>query len=1360
MNNIGHYIPRHLSYWSEDGKEKRIAEDSLTGLLTPLIILGEPGMGKTELLHSLGRKSGMQFVRATTYLRQADAAIPPDVRLVIDGLDEVAAAEEGDPLHNVLRKLVRCGRPLFVLSCRSAEWRQGTAKDDVLDDYGIRPLVLRLDPLTRDEAMASLAQVGDHSKADMALSALEDAGLGDMYRNPLLLKFIAAILVNDDLIPGSRAELFKMAVRQLRLEHNARLTGTMLAKLSENRALDAAGAAMAVLLITGKDAIVKTLSEGGSTVLPVAELSDLAETDDIVAILGSNLFKPEDGSIGRFVPLHRTVAEYLGARWLARHVDKSNHRSRVMSRLLGLISDAGGIPASLRGLHAWLPYFSPTVLGPSAIATDPYGVLRYGDTDALSVFQARQLLIALRALSLQDPYFRSDHWQRFSIKGLMQPELYPEIQQLLVNPDTSVHLRSLLLESLRGSELTQRLREDLVQMVRSTTYVFRERATAGEALAAWKASGVDWSRLIRELMALGDEDSLRLAVELLIDVGFDQFDDQIIADAVVTHTGILSSTYDKDRHRIAGVFLELGARLPNPRLGGVLDALTSRILPTRTPRTWWDDSRWEARHEISNLAGRLIVRQLEHDPASVSAKRLWDWLRALERADGYESQEREKIALRLEKDVLLRRDIQRLAFFGDQSEDDRGLIAYHLARLNTGLRMQADDARELLAEISRRHDDADRERWKMLVNQLRSNDGVDSDTLKVARAYAERDAELIEFLYAKPKSIVEDWEKKLRRNERERKQRERKALDKTRQQFFDSIDDVRRGELRWIVGPAKAYIGMFSDLDSNVPSERVSDWLGQEIGEAALVGFEAVLRRNDLPTARQIAESYAESRVWNFVYPMLAGANERLLKNGKLGELSQELVSALAIAADHELLDQRKGMEGLREALYDELRLDHDFYEQHLRQRFEPHFRKGGGHTTGLYSFARSANEQPLFTKLALEWLSGLPDISAEDERELVNCVLDNLSAERDGSWKKLNNIAVRKLQRHLSDGARTAFWRSLQFLLDFETAIAAIPRITTENRDWLWSLTKWFSDRDGHNAQRPVAETRQLAWIVRTFRKVWPVVGMPRGTWGSENPWDATRRIQWAIGRLAADPSDSASNALADLREMPIDDYTDEIQAAIASQRKVRLEVNFQSPSLEHLRAALKEEPPMTAADVQAIVLDELKELQGRLRGSALNPVNNFYDEKDRPKTENECRDQMLIALGKLPYGIQMPPETAMPQGNRSDGAFTYGGIAVPLEAKGQWHKDVWTAAATQLDRYYAIEHRAASKGIFVVFWFGPDVPPGKRLKLPPSGKTKPENATTMQVMLSELLPSSRRGDIAIIVLDLSRDNAFDGRR
>lgn len=1346
------HVSRHLHWIDEDFEPQRISEEQLPDLSKPVVILGEPGMGKTWLMEKLGQQPGARFVRATKFLREEDTV--KDEKLVIDGLDEVAAVEEGDPLHNVLKKLARCGKPSFVLSCRSVEWRGVTAKTDIVDDYGVTPLELTLEPLTRDEALMILGKEISAHKAHEAVGSLDDAGLAGMYQNPLMLGFVSAITKEDGEIPRTRAKLYGRAVGRLRLEDNPHLADANLAKLSENAALDAAGAAMAALLLTGKDAILKNSDRGDDRVLPTAELASLVDVIDANTVLGSNLFRPDGTGSGRILPLHRTVAEYLGARWLAKKIDSSSNQSRASARLLALMSSEGGVPASLRGLHAWFPHFSPALLGRKAIATDPYGVLRYGDTDELSEAQASQLLRALKDLSAEDPYFRADHWGSFSANGLVQPALREEIRNILIDTDVSMHLRLLLLECLVGSSLSEELREDLLEIVRNPKRAFDERWTSIEAVVKLRDSTINWPELVGELISSDDESSQRLAVETLTSAGLEHFGDALVAHAVIAHSGILAEEKERARHSWAGLLRTLSKKTPDYRVIGLLDTLGQRILPMLDEENWWNrDDNWEAQREIATFAEPLIARQLKCDPEAVSARRLWDWLRALAYENGDQRNDGAAIAEFLKRSDELRRGVQRLALF-ERPTTDKFARTFRLERLNIGLQIQDSDALVFLSEIASEKDPSDRELWKVFVNRFRTIQGVREDVLAIARPYAEGDFEMIEFLTSNPKNPWEKDEKKFRRRQREMEKREQKARSTSRNEFSKHIDEVRAGEFGWVYNPARAYLGMFSDLSRDAtPAERIAEWLGDDLRDAALEGFEAVLHHRNLPTAKQVAESYAESKVWNYIYPMLVGAGQRMLTGRDFSDFSLDLLSALAIAAEQELLDDQRGLKGLSDALHAELRRDGDLYEVHLRQRFEPHFRKKNKHIIGLYSFVRSIDERPLSIRLAQEWLRTFADLPRETEHELVECIVGVSRAEYPEAWKRLSEITKDRLLMNLDESDRVEFWQSLQFLLDFDAAVRKMPAITDETRKWFWPIVGWFYDRFDRREYTPTATVNQFKWIVGTFRAVWPVVDRPSGvTSGTTNSWDATNGIQWVINQLANDPSEEASAALAELRDMPADGYTNDIQAAIAKQRRVRLEAHFQSPALPDLKAVLADTPPETAADVQAIICDELLNLQARLSGDSLNPVNNFYDDQGKPRTENECRDQMLIALGNLPFSIQCFPESAMPQGNRSDGAFTFGRIAVPMEAKGQWHKDVWTAAASQLDRFYSIHHKAAAKGIFVVFWFGPDAPSGKRIKSPPQDLPRPQSAEEMKAGLVKLMPSYRRGDIAIVVLDVTR--------
>jgi hypothetical protein len=504
-------LPRKL--WYADVREHICVDQSfLQDDQRSLVVLGEAGMGKSTLLAQLADVEGYAFCTARKLINSPDPAhILGDAKtLVIDALDEVSAQRDGDAVDLVMRRLGVLSNPRFILSCRVADWRSATALQGIADLYDRAPLELHLEPLDRADAIAFLAETLGDARAEAAINHLEARGLSGLWANPQTLELVEKV-ASEDRLPSSKGNLFTEATNLLRAEHREEKAGTTLAGMGEAEVLDAAGAAFATLILTGKDALSRRVNDDGDD-LPVREISSLPGASDVEDILDSRLFVARGTE--RFAYAHRAIGEFLGARWLARNADTPRKRHR----LLELFSNHALVPASLRGIHSWLAWHSSELAAP-VIAADPMGVVEYGDADRLTPEQGRALFRALQSVSRDNPRFRD--WSEYRVGGLIQPALLPEIREILTDPEVEFGLRLLVLQALKGSPLVQDLADILLALLLNPMAIFANRREAGNRLADLEAS-VDWPDIIAQLRAQDDEDGVRLASELMDEIGYDR----------------------------------------------------------------------------------------------------------------------------------------------------------------------------------------------------------------------------------------------------------------------------------------------------------------------------------------------------------------------------------------------------------------------------------------------------------------------------------------------------------------------------------------------------------------------------------------------------------------------------------------------------------------------------------------------------------------------------------------------------------------------------------------------------------------------------------------------------------------------
>jgi len=1350
-----HYISRRLTRLDKEGTVQEVDEEQLLVRSPPIVILGEPGMGKTALLmHMADLQPNWQFIRAAKLVRNPSSVrfSEPERILIIDALDEVAALQEGDPLHNVLKALAELDHPSFILSCRAADWRSVLAKFDIAEDYGTEPEEWTLELITREEALEFLKD-GDFNEesANSLIQQLENKNLAELYGNPLTLNLLASLASTQNFsLPKTRAELFAQATDVLRRETNSRHERTDLAQLTKENALDASGAIMATFLLTGKDTIsLGNVLDDRNGILFIADVAELPGGNHAEAMLHSRLFRAAGSGDCHFIPIHRTIAEYLGARWLAKQIEGN---SQATARLFALMTADGLVPASLRGLHAWLAQWSNS-LAKTVIRNDPYGLLRYGNADNLTKSQGIALLSALQLLVKDDPYFRAGDWSSYTAKGLTQKALTDAMRTAITNQNTGYQLSSLLLESIRNTAMATTLLVDLENILRDTTRTYVERIHAGEALASSR-DFKNWPELIYDLCHLKDRVSPRLALNLIREVGTKTFSENLIAEAILAELGLMEDT-ESGRSITGGTLYSLEQTIPDEFLVLVLDHLVDGVKKhVDGEGTSLDE--WEVRSELARFSRELIIRQLKlgvDDPI-----RLWRWLDTLDNMDDYNRNGRKEIDNFLNSNSPIRQAIQTHVFFSDEITTSKLRSLYWGRQHSLGLQLQTEDIIIHLEELVKRNDRADRyrEAWRILVSASRTQKGIPDKIQTIAERFAIGDKELIAYLSPDPSPAQLEYLEQEREWEAERKQDERDRTERAKKQranFTAHEKEMRAGDLRWIFGPAQAYLGRFSDVDKEKsPPDRIGDWLGSELQSAALVGFEATLFRDDLPTAEEVAKSYAEGKVWHYIYPIIVALAERWRNQSGFADVPMDVVFAGRMGVTGNLIGHSGGFDGFEDELDEYLRSRPNIFETYLRKWFEPHLAANRQHIHDLYKLARDVKYRPLSTKLSAEWLKQFPNLSYETEIELVQCLITAPIAECDSAKSALISLAEERLKRDDITIERQRLWQSVCFLVAFDCKENIASTNENVHPELLWNVRSIIrGDRGEEKVSLPVS-AKQFAWVIESFRKFWPQENRHVGSsTGDTNSWDASEFLEGMIHRLANETSDEAMMLLAALIDATNDGYTEQLRAASATQRRARMEASYQLPTLNQLSDALNNEPPNTAVEVQAIVLDAFDDLQKKIRGNATDTVNLFYSDNGKPKTENECRSLLLDLLDPLPFGIQTSPEEAMPNNSRADIAFRLGAIKVPLEAKGQWHKDVWVAIDTQLKRLYTKDYQSDGRGIYLVFWFGRNAPPGKRLKLPPKPLRPPESALQMQVMLEQQMQKGTRDTITVYVLDLS---------
>jgi hypothetical protein len=1306
-------VQRTLWYEAKDSRIK-LRQSELDDRVEPLVILGEAGMGKTHLLNWLATLPNYSRCTARQLITRANprSLLKDADVLVIDALDEVSAQKNGDAVDLVLNQLSKLDFPRFILSCRVADWRSATGVEAIREQYDGKPLELHLEPFSDEDAVEFLSTKLGPVEAQKVIAHFKGRGLGELLGNPQTLTLIADVAERGNL-PATRSQLYERAVEVLHIEHRDEKADQ---QLTQEAGLGATGASFAALILTGNEAIARkaraNLAEGE---LALVEIVDLPNGRDVPQVLGTRLFRSEGAD--RFTYLHRRVGEFLGARWLA----STAKTKRSRRRLLSIFHRYGLVPSSLRGIHAWLA--RDPALAEAVIGADPMGVIEYGDADDLTTEQARWLIKSLEKLATAQPYFRG--WGPYSVRGIARPELVADVRRLMVDPNTPFGLRLLALEAIKGSPVAQTLKGDLRKLVLDKDETYASRNAAGQALAGLM-NGNEWPPIMVALRACSDEQSTRLAMELMEDIGYEPFDDELIVG--------LAILYVRLNGRTVGTLFNLKSHLPDSRVAGVLNSLANDFpsveeLPERA-----------GANELIDLTYSLIVRRLEG--ASVTAMELWSWLRLLDGSLGYSRDTRERLAALLQSDDVLRRQLLRLVLIEAPGERNLWQRYWSLSRSIPGLVLTSGDVVDLLDVFAQT--EVGSERWREAVQLVRHNEEEGVDVRLAASHQAGNNLDLQAWIEKLATPPVPEWQ--IEEDERKRKYREERSQVHAQHRTFYAakIAEARSGKFGALIDPAKAYLKLFSVVGSELPAQaRIAEWLGEEVWLAACEGFEAFLAATPpKPTATEIIESYLEGRHWEAGYILVVALAERFRTNRGFDDLPDERLVAGMYELRVSPIAAHAGIEGVVPAIEAAVRA-RGIWADAVRQLIEPQLVAKSDRVDGLWQLMHEESDADLSIELASEWLCRFAELTAAVELELAKRLL------RAGHTSELRLAA--ELRSELVDPERRQCWTAIGLIVDFPTTA---QRVSSEpiDRDLLWHLRRLTGGR-GDEEQGARLRAPQMEWIVATFRPLWPRTGYPdQGSVGDENAWDATEYLVRLINKLGGDISDEATDALGRLRTAAGDRYTEHLQSVIAENAQLRVEAAYNPPTINAIAAIANDYPPASVADLQAMMLEEMSVVQAKIASDDVESWRGFFGDSGVPYEEERCRDHLLILLRQGAEGVVLDPEAHVAGDKEVDITCAVGALRMPIEVKGQWHPDLWHAADTQLDRLYSSDWRADKRGIYLVLWFGGETPPNKELTSPGRGVPRPQSPVELCAALIARSRAAKEGRVQVVVLDVAR--------
>ncbi len=1342
-------VPRRATALLDDRRDTRPLHEWRD--IDAYVLLGDPGAGKSESLRDEAMASAGVYLSARDFIALGVEPADAGKTLFIDGLDEMRAgsADGRVPLDAIRARLKGLGRPRFRLSCREHDWRAQTdlaALTQVAPGGAVQEL--HLEPLSRGEQRQVLeARASEVLDAKAFLDRADEHGLANLFGNPLLLDLTIRAVAAEGGWPGSRRSIYDLACRELATERSpAHLDARPLGPGAVDGLLDDAGLLCAVLLLSGKATLTRAQHAANSSIawhLLPAEL----RLHDASAALASKVFVT---TADESTPRHRSIAEYLAGEAIARRLQQGLPLGRVLALMQG---GDGGIVEPLRGLLGWLAVHD-VYDRQQLIRLDPLSVVLNGDVAAFAITDRRVLLEALRDATRLNPWFRNGQWVSYPFAPLASPDMADALAQVLADhsaEDSHQALVECVLDALNHGKPLPQLRPLLEAWVDDASAQFRNRSGA---LSAWKRCTDFDSVKAREWLDQLHDDRVsdmdcRLAGELL----FDLYPEHVGASDVLRYwprprtvsanavlpqfwyRGLIEQTRPNDFAVLADTWLRLQPPAHRPHHDG----------------------------EWSRMRSAILANALEQSGDQVSDEHLDAWLGMGVDTYGFSKLDREtggnRVAQWLSDRPQRLKVVVALGWRATPPNEKSGRRYFweseqrlHGARLPHDwlhwlLQQAADASNGELAEYCFS---------RVAHAAIDPPAGFDMPTMEQIEAWVDINGErwslAREWLLKNWSSPLEDnWQSDQHRRQRKHEAETLTRKDARRKALAPHIDAIVAGTaptqvLHQLAG---AYEERFYDIVGDTPELRVQDFLVADEGtaRAAIANLARVLERDDLPSADEVLGLDAKGKYHLLRPPALLAA--RLAYEREPGVVDTWPEPLLTTLVAFWLTDGMGEMPGwYKKAVESRPMIVAPLLVRHALPRLR---RKGQMFVTGLWALSHEAGHAALARLVLPPLIEGFPQRAREAARRELNGSL--LAALHLLDDETASMLVRRKIDHPSIDASQRICWLVADLPYRADAAQRLVDAVgNSERRTVVLGIALYEQGSLSRALKRVQAVTlsRLIELLAPTAQPERPLGAYSVGP--AQNRGDTVRSL---IGLLAGDPQPAAAGEMKRLIDLPrLSPWREHLRYSMLSQQGVAREAHYVHPSPQAAALTLANYAPANRADLMALTLDHLRDIERHLRGADSFELKFFWRKEGSgvksPIDENLCRDLLLVKLRDrlAPLGVHVVPERRAADDKRADLRIEFMAagqpLAVPVEIKKENNDSLWLAWRDQLQALYANDPAADGHGIYLVLWFG------HKPRSTPEGE-RPASAKDLGRRLTEHIPSGDRTRLVVQVMDLS---------